>query len=456
MDLLRLVLAKQPLAKLVMMRKLIGNDTFLQVRMDSINRRRVPVPENGKEWYLRYCTLEGELWQKSFFHVDLQLLRLRAIFLRYQGGFKQFRDYRIRDFLMWKYLESDIPEIQARALVQVFLDAESGNHDEVKHFMSLHKDLTIIHWTPQLKQVISNVLRSSLEDIDHRVMFLAGFLHLRRRHSTWDEFYLSGYLTSFTNGDTTETKIPECEDAIKRSFPGMNAQDQVNVIALSGYINFSYSESWAGRYALDRGYQYARLPLLRRYISNFKRSAGSGEYDRMRMLLGIGQIEFNAPDDYISKKLVLRVRKILDNETIVSQFPAKAREDYEIIAGNISLPTDNEDGTNLRVLIGNKPEGYQFNIPIKSYIGSTTFQASVVYDPLYSFYESTEGIGRHVGYQRGLGVFMENYIDPSDSLQSAGGMGNPEIARLVGVRDDTEKSTKHEEAYRKILKMLTS
>lgn len=439
MDLLRLVLAKQPLAKLVNLKRLIGSDAFLNVRMETVNCTKIPLPAvNRKDWYLKYCTLEGELWQKSFLNVELNLLRLRAIFLRYSGGFKQFRDYSSYDTLTWAYLESDVLEIQARALVQAFLAARRGDRITVGAFMVPYKSLTRINWTSQLRNVISQIIASFWKHSNnYRMKHLAGFLRLPYDMDDGSENYLSGYLTSFTNGDTVETLIPECEAAIKLIFPKLGAERRVKVITESGYMNFSYSSSWDPSHAVEFGFKYARLPILHKYMQKL-----------------VKPFIFVIPDEYVPKKLVLRVREILDDPIIGPLIPLEVLEEYAAIAGNISaLPLNRP----MRILTGNKPEFYEFpEVPqYFGFTGAATYQASVVYDPLYSFYEDNKGIGKHVGYQRGLGAFMGTELEPEKSPETPEMMGNPELAKLLGVKDNTANSAKHEETYQQILKMLT-
>lgn len=442
MDLLRLTLSRLPLTRLINLKALLRSDAFLRVRMAVINPTTVTLPKNGMENYLRLCTLDGELWQKSFLHVNLRALQWRAVFLRYSAGFRQFRDYQFSHGQLWKYLESDVPEIQARALTGLVMTWKRADYIHLSSALSFPADaLTSIHWTPQLKKIITFILSDWSEDYTwHRfssLLILAGFLRIPYSGLS-DRSYVIGYLLSFTNGDTVSREIPECDDIILKAYPRMNTVDVERSVAVSGYINPSSYWVVGKKSMLILALQEARLPLIRKFSDT------------------LIQCQYSDMQDFriyprFSRKLVLRIREVLDDVSICEKILVDILEAYRVVAGEIF----DSPSSDLRVAVGNRPPRYKFpHHPRIMSPGLGIGDSPTIYDPVYSFYEYPDNWRSWIAYARGLGSRIRFY--PEDLRKRAGEMGNPEIAKLVGVADDTENSRLHEETYREILAILTN
>lgn len=162
MDLLRLVLAKQPLDRLFDFPVLLRSGHFLRTRRLTVNVRK------EKPDYIKQCTMEGELCRFSFAYTTCQNLRNRAVFLRNAEAYRFFYNKTEEDQDIWYAVESGIPEIQAQALASI----SGGNAD---YFLSKFNDLSAIPWTKQLKKIVEELLgevRGEYDYLDKMSYFL--------------------------------------------------------------------------------------------------------------------------------------------------------------------------------------------------------------------------------------------------------------------------------------------
>lgn len=146
MDLLRLVLARQPAAKLVQFQRLSRDPIFRRTRQRIFDIRSTKIKNLVEE-----STLAGDLSPESQLYAVPSQLANRAIFLCNPGVYHIFADLESISMDFWKAMESGIPEIQARAIVIL------RNMIPDWAFSSLQKlnNSAMIPWTPALRQEIA-------------------------------------------------------------------------------------------------------------------------------------------------------------------------------------------------------------------------------------------------------------------------------------------------------------
>ena len=115
MDLLRLVLAKQPLDRLLNLPVLADSKTFVRAFQQPFDR------EGWTNDFIGHATTRGELCRESMCLVSCGNLRNRAVFLRDAKWYKFFRNGGEEDLDFWYAIESGIPEIQSQAIAGLML-----------------------------------------------------------------------------------------------------------------------------------------------------------------------------------------------------------------------------------------------------------------------------------------------------------------------------------------------
>lgn len=169
MDLLRLVLARQPADKLWRMPNLM-KPRFLETRAEIWGY------QNTGDLILD-STRRGEVSTLSFTYVRLQFLKDRAVFLRHAGIFNVLCDVNAFEGDFWNELASGIPEIQARAIIPYFFLSSRDMSNEDRRWLGLGRishdreppsgrieecnDPVSIPWTASLFKAIEPLLYSN-------------------------------------------------------------------------------------------------------------------------------------------------------------------------------------------------------------------------------------------------------------------------------------------------------
>lgn len=166
MDLLRLILARQPLDRLIDLPVLLGKPEFLRARRFIVNVR------GKREDYILQCTMEGELCRLSFMYAKCRDLRNRAVFLRSVEWYNFFSETLDRDLDIWYAIGCGIPEIQARALALIRHSRNPAS------WLGEFGDPYIIEWTPKLKREVEKIILEN-GSLSEEIIYFFGYVGLR-------------------------------------------------------------------------------------------------------------------------------------------------------------------------------------------------------------------------------------------------------------------------------------
>lgn len=384
MDLLRLVLARQPMAKLVFLPRLLESERFISIRMKTVNTKSRIEGED----YESQCAREGEIFPNAMVSVDEPYLLYRSIFLLQPAAVKHFSKYPFgyKDF--WYALSTGVPEIWDTAFewlpwdISLLKDYNSlyelpWNDDLRSRFQSFFSGRDLERLDRQGKELIAPLI--GLSGLSYSGEFLAS--------------YIAGSVRRLLDGKVVLTRIPEVENLLNRigtqekfssSISGM-WKYYAKVYAEAGYLyriikdlnETTDHDDWA----VDVALQVANEELLV-YLSEHAYSP------RLSRSYTLGD------NVKITRQFVERVRRILANERIQKEklFSQDMLLSYQIIAGDI---LNIRVGESLRKKVGNpgpvKREHFEYE--------PRSLQALVVYDPRYMKRNATF---RSEAFRRGL------------------------------------------------------
>lgn len=225
MDLLRLVMARQPLDKLDTLRRLVSNWKFIYLRLITVNRKTesdfaelVQYARDVKLWfqYFMYCCYQGELSSSARKMVPAKLLLERALFLRQWGAFFYFFKYSAYNSrVLWKALKSDNPEIQALVLAGSW---DPNGPDSPASGMGHPQSVREINWTPQLFDLLRELLlMSKTTDNVRNHLFLKGYLMPTHSKGHIKLAELRGIVESQARGSIIFERNDIIESAISRA-----------------------------------------------------------------------------------------------------------------------------------------------------------------------------------------------------------------------------------------------
>lgn len=370
MDLLRLVLARQPMAKLREFPVLLRDIRFLSTRVAVVNVKKTFNPE---QQYREVCTLEGELFPESKGVVEKKDLCNRAIFLLNTDVLNYFSEGE-QNMDFWYALSTGNPEIQQIAFRWL---------DNDPYILSTCNDLESIPWTEGLREALKQKSDLIRKCFDHRVnmeqtVLLMGFLELAFPGFGWHWAYITGYCKYklLSQGGSTLEKDVDIEKMfsiipqegfiydsalLQRQWKAM-----VNNLVKSGYLfpvieNKNTGKEWMD--ILDSAVIYASEKLLSYIYQN--RKVSSYAYTTV-------------PSGLPTRSFVRKVEEILNNGDLVRSFPRHTVDRYRIIAGyKIKETVDSI----IRSSVGNpdpkakeipKKFKYPYNLP--------SLQSLVIYD----------------------------------------------------------------------------
>lgn len=158
MDLLRLVMAQQPMAKLETLGRLVTSPKFKKMWYGS---RNIEPRDLGRP-IQEVATYHGELSPESQIYMHTMLLNFRAIFLLSASSYNYFSDIGSNANSFWNAIATGIPEIQARALL--IMEGTTG-----RGYLLEINETAEIPWTPALRSEIIALLAPQLQDIENLI-----------------------------------------------------------------------------------------------------------------------------------------------------------------------------------------------------------------------------------------------------------------------------------------------
>lgn len=319
MDLLRLVLARQPVDSLFKMPQLLLSRRFLDIRGQVLG---FPVPPRLRDCEIAYWISRGELSFVSDNEKESSYnLAMRAIFLYHTGYFLHFfSQHKEIDF--WMAMASGIPEIQAAALVSV-----EGNERQLHQY----NDLTAIPWTPALAKVVVQLSRRETKRSIHERMStdkLTSYLKARFFPESiyWQGPTNTGVMLAVTGGQSTvdedrRINVPEVD--LKELRTMTSQYDAIRAI----YAGYLYPVLSVSRRTVrgDRGeiwtaaLLHARKELIDAFSFDF---ANTRRHD----LLTFGSVA-------ITPAFIERARTILNDPSTMQKLPTVVWSQYWIFTG---------------------------------------------------------------------------------------------------------------------------
>ena len=368
MDLLRLVLARQPLAKLKQLPVLLRSTRFLQTRLVTVNK------PNGiflESHYDMECLSDGELFPEAASIGSPKHLCNRAVFLLNAETLKYF-SAQIDGLDFWYAISTGDREIIEIAFEWLDRDPRS---------LETFNDLESIPWTDELRNLFR--MRSDLitgyfnvSVNAEKIATLMGFLELPLPVKEPQWHYFVGYCkyrllreggSTLEKNHDIEAKIPESGHAVNPMQVQAQWNTKTTFFIRSGYLyplitqeNNDYR--WAD--ILNMAFLYASEKLIHYIIRNRK-------VLRVRFW-GYFYI-------LIKRSYVERVKIILNDARIKESLPPEVVESYKIIAGYQISGIASEEA---RASVGNpdpdpgKRRGaFRYNADVPS------LQGIVIYDP---------------------------------------------------------------------------
>lgn len=235
MDLLSLVLAKQPLQKLLLLPRLLRQKKFLFIRSSSVNRE--PFLSTDVNLYIKICTMEGELSTESIKLASAEQVCYRAVFLHNAAVYRlYYGSANIQD--VWTGLATGVPEIQAISLTNFIMRARTFEREDFDFVFDIGADaserqLTRINWTPGLRRVIEKFVVPAAKTAKLTDNALFGYLNmgtLLPRIDTAHYKYFFG-LCLFRLGGAEQV---ERDDFLEKEFQRIYGEDILPAVGHGG------------------------------------------------------------------------------------------------------------------------------------------------------------------------------------------------------------------------------
>lgn len=173
MDLLRLILARQPIARLLSLPTLLRSPAFGRIRDGIYNLR-------GKGGQEVKSILSGDLCYETANTIPGRLSTCRAIFLRNQDAFLHYAREDDRGLDFWYALGSGIPEIQAYALAWMSMKLKQDAREDYRMVGDITtilfgiEDPSTIPWNTTLYSQFKNLVQIAMKGPYGRLGFLCG------------------------------------------------------------------------------------------------------------------------------------------------------------------------------------------------------------------------------------------------------------------------------------------
>lgn len=221
MDLLRLVLARQPLQKLLTLPKLMGSRRFLLLRSSLLNRKLFL--QGSVDDYIKACTHDGELTEFSIHYCSAEQHTYRAAFLLNAALHNRYYSFCTNvDF--WAALATGVPEIQAAVIADAMVTIEKSHYiqrDQITLYAG-ERRLRKVNWTPGLRKAFSHHVAPLLITLEMHDLAVLGYLGLdvgTIKIGTDDTFsYIWGFCLARYEGEEQIQKDEETDRLFSRLY----------------------------------------------------------------------------------------------------------------------------------------------------------------------------------------------------------------------------------------------
>lgn len=401
MDLLRLVLARQPMARLVSLPRLLWSPRF-----EAVWRSLRGIHTHRGKSLIQLATLAGDISPDSQIFAAAEDILNRTIFLRRPDMYGYFIliDQSKIDF--WYALSSGIPEIQAHAIL---VAGQLGMDSRLRMMHTLGDSLSI-PWTQSLRAEIGNLLPKSGNYPGIGKIYGAAQLPLPYDFSQKERqvvSYFNGFTRSILRGGDTTEYVPEISSIL-----GALSDENAHLLD-EDVIRFGYL------------YRQPNIHVFQIYVeavvgivyTKLKELATSGAITVAQIDLNHGPLQYLYDTQMIlTEDVILRARRCLADKDIVGILLPEVVARYKVIAGYL---VDDAVGADLRMATGNPGPGTQ-SMPVS--IGETSIAGCKMFDPIWSIeidqqYKVYSGLGRlarRVAFARGQSWMVKLIWGPTN------------------------------------------
>ena len=367
MDLLRLVLARQPVAKLTTFQKLLQSRLFVQTRAQIYD-----LPPGDP---VKTSVLAGDLCPGAEEIVEHGMLLIRACFLRSSALFLHYSWANRGSLDFWYALGTGIPEIQNEAF-RVMMDSPAYAFQ-----LNSIEDEASIPWTSDLKVRFRGLLerlrktKGILSEISSQVWGIAEIKLTAEQFQKLDSAdaidYLAAWVRSILKYEITTEIVPEVELLLN-----------TNKINITSYVY--------AKMCIKMGYLHHLMPyIIGLNLDEVTKIVAAAfwavNYSVLLLVANSGAsvIVRNVNNDLatpysVTVKQAEDARKCLQTPQILQMMGPDLVEYYRIIAGEI-FHSDFE--SSYRMTAGN-PGPTTTNVPDDR---SISIQGIVIYDPEWIF-----------------------------------------------------------------------
>lgn len=298
MDLLRLVLSKQPLDGVRKFSRLLQNKAFREMKLGAF----------GAEKYSHELSSHTSPTRDSV---------NRALFLQHVGYYLHLTGICSEEIGLVEALASGIPEIQARVLSLVVLQDKRKERVTMEDY-----GLFAVPWT----KTLWNLTREVLEKTNYS-NYWAGFFLLPKMDNPSQ--YMRGYIEARTHGKD----VLERNEEIETAFSSLFRQ------SIEEHLKDDFSLDQFGEILIITGYIF---PLLRFPIKgNLAETAFSHASHTLLKRADFTGVTFETEADP-DRFYVKRVSTIMDDTDLVTKIPEAGLQLYRVILGYDVQPTTYE------------------------------------------------------------------------------------------------------------------
>lgn len=386
MDLLRLVMARQPLNLFVrVLPNLLQSESFRRQRAQILE---LPIGASvSRLEFVRICTQKGELSEEAPRFQRLRYLIARALFLASVESYTYFSSFDPTKLDLWTALESGIPAIQAVALASVV------THHFTSGILTQYNDLKSIPWTNRLYTVMQIIVQKRIlnlapTELSQKEGILVGFLGLSPKNLKDDLSVIAGKATLFSYMNPKINKRSPELDALyqdRQIVPNTKG----GIFLEAGYwppFNVSQNEPDATHRIL----QYGAYPLI------WNLQVPGAEVDVTDLGVPVTRSRYNL------------INNILEDVEMSEEINYTVLEQYRVIAGYVEVDTSFQETANAAYLV-NRYSSH----PASMYIFHTppvSAQGLVLYNPALASIEAWDphadfhGLRHRIAYARGQGI----------------------------------------------------
>lgn len=212
MDLLRLVLSRQPLQKLLQLPRLLRSPVFQGVRTELVGRG---IPGND---FVRSLSRSGELSSEAEKYCSVQEILYRSIFLLEVGAYVEYVGMAEEEFDLPLALLSGIPWIQAAALAKFITNDErllKSNPDTIGDIVPPFQAQKI-NWTSPLRNIVIDIIFPQRLVHGQVDVFIFGYLDIKlpegRKWNLDNYVYFAGAAARILQGKASWDRVPLLEN----------------------------------------------------------------------------------------------------------------------------------------------------------------------------------------------------------------------------------------------------